>query len=261
MPLPTSRLHKPYYRNGQSHRDGADVSFRDIVKFFGFRAVTIGKWVTPTEQQIAANLFFDALCDLMDILQIPETVISLNGSLSLAFGSGGKKHSNAHYDAQTKRLALAKNAGGGALAHEWFHGFDHYICHKLFVHVSAGQFASECWLQDHGQRPHRLNEKLSQCFETIFLGMDKSQPNEYVKRSAQADKILKTFYYAQPQELAARAFEACIQDNPIKNAFLVQGTKQSPEAKMGIYPTEELRAIISKNILDYFFHLGQAIDS
>lgn len=61
------------------------------------------------------------------------------------------------------------------------------------------------------------------------------------------------------QELVARAFEACIQDHHIKNAFLVQGTKQSPEAKMGIYPVEELRTTISKNLLDYLYHLGQAM--
>lgn len=259
MHTPDSRIHKPYYRNGASHRDGAEVSFQDIVKIFRFRTVTIGKWVTATEQQIAANLFFDALCDLMDILQVPETVISLNGSLSLAFGSGGKKHSSAHYEPNTKKLALAKNAGGGALAHEWFHAFDHYICGKLFARPHHGQFASQCWLQDKQQISHQLNEKLSLCFESIFLTTHKNRPNEYVNRSAQADKILKTFYYARPQELVARAFEACIQDHPIKNAFLVQGTKQSPEAKMGIYPTEELRAIISKNLLNYFYHLGRAI--
>jgi hypothetical protein len=254
-----SRIHKPFYRNGPSHRDGADVSFQDIVKIFGFRTVTIGKWVTAAEQQIAANLFFDALCDLMDILQVPEAVISLNGSLSLAFGSGGRKHSSAHYESNTKKLALAKNAGGGALAHEWFHAFDHYICDKLFVQVSHEQFASQCWLQDKKQISHPLNIKLSQCFEAIFLGTDKSQPNEYIKRSAQADKLLKTFYYARPQELVARAFEACIQDHFTKNAFLVQGTKQSPEAKMGIYPAKELRATISKNILDYFYYLGRGL--
>ncbi len=254
-----SRIHRPYYRNGVSHRDGADVSFHDIVKIFGFRTVVIGKWVTPVEQQLAANLFFDALCDLMDILQVPEQVISLNGSLSLAFGSGGQKHTSAHYESNKKVLALAKNAGGGALAHEWFHAFDHYICQKLFTHVLPHQFASQCWLDDHSMKPHALNQKLSRCFESIFLSEDKSQANEYVQRSAQADKILKSYYYASPQELSARAFEACIQDHQIKNAFLVQGTKQSTEAKVGIYPQDHLRTTIYQNILDYFYHLGQAM--
>jgi hypothetical protein len=256
---PGSRIHKPYYRNGPSHRDGADVSFQDIVKIFSFRTVTIGKWVTPEEQQIAANLFFDAFCDLMDILQVPEAVISLNGSLSLAFGSGGRKHSCAHYESNTKKLALAKNAGGGSLAHEWFHAFDHYICDKLFINTSHDQFASQCWLQDTPQISHKLNSKLSLCFEAIFLDADNSQMNEYFSRSAQTDKLLKTFYYARPQELSARAFEACVEDHFIKNAFLVQGTKQSPEAKMGIYPKDELRATISSNLLNYFYNLGRAM--
>jgi hypothetical protein len=255
-----SRLHQPYYRNGPSHRDGADVSFHDIVKLFGFRTVTIGKWVNNQEQQLAANLFFDALCDLMDILGVPEQVISLNGSLSLAFGSGGNKHSSAHYDSARVTLALAKNAGGGALAHEWIHAFDHYICDKLFVHSTVDEFASVVWLTDRELRQHRLNQKLNDIFTTLFLSQDKRTASEYVERSALADRHLDNFYYAQPQELLARAFEAAIQDQPIKNAFLVQGTKQSPEAKLGIYPQAKLRQSISLKLLDYFRHLGQAIN-
>ena len=120
-----SRLHKPYYRNGENHRGGADVNFVDILNVFGFASANVGKWVTSQEQQLAANLIFDGFCDLQDILQVPPQVISLNGSLSLAFGTGGQKNTCAHYNSQTKTLALAKNAGGGALAHEWFHAFDH----------------------------------------------------------------------------------------------------------------------------------------
>ena len=254
-----SRLHKPYYRNGPEHRDGADVSFHDIVKLFGFRTATIGKWVSKQEQQLAANLFFDALCDLMDILNVPERVISLNGNLSLAFGSGGNKHSSAHYESNSKTLALAKNAGGGALAHEWMHAFDHYICDKLFTHSKQDEFASVVWLTDRTMRPHLLNEKLDQSFTTIFLSEDSRSASDYVQRSALVDQHLDNFYYAQPQELLARAFEACIQDHPVKNAFLVQGTKQSPEAKLGIYPQAKLRQSISLKLLDYFCHLGQAI--
>jgi hypothetical protein len=255
-----SRLHQPYYRNGPCHRDGADVSFHDIVKIFGFRTVIIGKWVNTQEQQLAANLFFDALCDLMDILGVPEQVISLNGSLSLAFGSGGNKHSSAHYDSTRLTLALAKNAGGGALAHEWMHAFDHYICDKLFTHSKVNEFASAVWLTDRELRQHGLNQKLNESFTTIFLSPDKHTASQYVERSVLADQHLAHFYYAQPPELLARAFEACIQDQQIKNAFLVQGTKQSPEAKLGIYPQGKLRQSISLKLLDYFCHLGQAIN-
>ncbi len=260
MTQENSRIHQPYYRNGPSHRDGADVSFQDIVKIFGFRTVTIGKWVTVKEQQIAANLFFDALFDLMDILSIPTPVISLNSTLSLAFGQGGRKHSSAHYASHTETLALAKNAGGGALAHEWFHAFDHYISQKLFVHSLPGSFASELWLKDAKQIEHALNARLSACFEAMFLTDNGQSMSDYVKLSAKADKALNTFYYAQPQELAARAFEACIQDQARKNAFLVQGTKQSTEAKLGIYPTAEHRQAINHALLNYFQLLGRAVE-
>jgi hypothetical protein len=254
-----SRIHQPYYRNGPPHRDGADVSFHDIVKIFGFRTVTIGKWVTAKEQQIAANLFFDALFDLLDILAVPTPVISLNSSLSLAFGHGGRKHSNAHYASATRTLALAKNAGGGALAHEWFHAFDHYIARKLFSRAKTNDFASNCWLRDVPQIEHGLNTKLSYCFETIFLMQGQSQVSALVERSARADKALKSFYYAQPEELAARSFEAFIQDQPRKNAFLVQGTKQSPEAKLGIYPQSPQRQTINLAFAEYFRLLGMAV--
>jgi len=51
------RIHQQFYRNGPSHRDGADVSFQDIRKLFNFATITVGRWVTAEEQQIAANLF------------------------------------------------------------------------------------------------------------------------------------------------------------------------------------------------------------
>lgn len=76
-------IHRQFYRNGPSHRDGANVTFGDIVKIFGFRGARVGAWVNKEEQQIAANLFFDALCDLMTILRVNEQVISLRGTLTL----------------------------------------------------------------------------------------------------------------------------------------------------------------------------------
>ncbi len=252
------RLHREYFRNGPSHRDGADVSFNDIRKLFNFSSITIGRWVTAAEQQLAANLFFDALYDLADILQVREPVISLNGTLALAFGSGGQKHSSAHYNSQKRQLALAKNAGGGALAHEWFHAFDHYIAGKIFPGLDHGHFASQAWVDDAPHTAHPLNNQLCACFETLFLDSHGS-PSDYLKRSIEADRALKMYYYAMPQEMAARAFEACIQDQQIKNAFLVQGTKMSTEARLGIYPHGNLRAEANQRLMTYFYQLGMAI--
>ncbi len=254
----TSRIHREYFRNGPSHRDGADVSFQDIKTLFQFRTITIGRWVSAHEQQLAANLFFDALYDLAEILQVDEQVISLNGTLSLAFGSGGQKHASAHYHSGKRQLALAKNAGGGALAHEWFHAFDHYIAQKAFESAQPTDFASTLWLSESTLQPHRLNNMLDKCFRTVFLDQ-KFNPNNFVTRSIQADQAMGIYYYSQPQELAARAFEACIQDSQIKNAFLVQGTKQSAEARLGIYPHDILRNRIQDVIFNYFAYLGMSL--
>lgn len=260
-PAKTSRLYKSFYRNGPSHRDGADVTFNDIIKIFGFKTAVVGNWVTKVEQQIAANLFFDALCDLMTILQVPEKVISLNGSLSIAFGKGGQKYSSAHYNAHTRSLALAKNAGGGALAHEWFHAFDHYITTRLFQKASEKDFASVLWLKNRQIVEHPLNHYLEDCYQHIFLKPDSDELSDLFAKSAAADKAMNSFYYAQPQEVCARAFEAFVQDQTLKNAFLVQGTKQSAEAQMGIYPESEQRLIIGHYFIRYFSQLGLALEN
>lgn len=258
--MATTKLKRGYYRKGDDHRSGADVSFHDIQKMFHFRAIEIGKWVTKEEQQIAANLFFDALCDLMDILQVPEVVISLRGTLSLAFGSGGRRGACAHYSPQKRQLALAKNAGGGSLAHEWLHAFDHYICAKMFANTSPSSFASALWLSQRKPIRHPLNQRLEHCFELLFLSSTKTKPSNLVFNSLNLDKQTKTPYFSLPQEIAARSFEASVQNHSIKNAFLVSGTKQTSEARAGIYPSGNILNSIQAAWFDYFFHLGRAIE-
>lgn len=257
----SSRIYQSFYRNGPSHRDGADVTFGDIVKIFGFKGAIVGAWVTKEEQQIAANLFFDALCDLMTILQVPEKVISLNGSLTIAFGSGGRKHSSAHYDSRTETLALAKNAGGGALSHEWFHGFDKFIATRFLQNAGRNDFASALWLENHQIKEHKLNSYLENCYQHIFLKPNSDEISDLLVKSAAADKSMNIFYYALPQEVCARAFESFVQDHAIKNAFLVRGTKESAEAKLGIYPQDEQRRLISEHFTRYFALLGYALEN
>lgn len=254
------RIQQAYFRNGPLHRSGADVSFLDIVKIFGFQSIKIGRWVTAAEQQLAANLFFDALSDLMLLLQVPEKVISLNQSLSLHFGIGGQQGSCAFYQPQGRILALAKNAGGGSLAHEWFHAFDHYICSKLFSSpLPEHAFASSSWLSDAKVSPHPLNQYLDQSFATLFLSSDGSEPNHYVKTSAAFDKQHAIYYYAKPEELAARAFEHMLQQQSLKNSFLVSGTLKSKAAKAGLYPDSALSSVLAQHWLGYFSLLGRAL--
>lgn len=258
--IKSTRIYKAFYRNGPNHRSGADVTFGDIIKIFGFKTATVGAWVTKEEQQIAANLFFDALCDLMTILRVPEQVISLNGTLSIAFGKGGHKHASAHYNSATRTLALAKNAGAGSLSHEWFHSFDHFITTKFVKTAKINEFASAVWLENKDIIPHPLNRCLEDCFQFTFLDSSRTdQISLLFENSVAADKAVGAYYYSMPQEICARAFEAYVQDNQLKNEFLVQGTKLSEEAQAGVYPQGEQRELISGYFARYFTTLGRKL--
>ena len=253
------RLDQSFYRNGPNHRAGADVSFTDIVKLFGFRGIRIGRWVTTEEQQRAANLFFDAMCDLQQLLQVPEQVLSLNQTLTLTFGIGGRPGVSAHYQPRGRILALAKNAGAGSLAHEWFHAFDHYIASKVFPGAGNQDFASRCFLHAHRIKPHPLNQLLLEGFKTLLLSPDGSQPSSWFLRCAELDRACNQLYLSQPEELCARAFEAMLQAQPLKNHFLVSGTRQSELAKAGAYPDAELLQQLSTPWFRYFSTLGLAL--
>ncbi|MCU4675422.1 hypothetical protein N7931_07220 [Catenovulum sp. 2E275] len=257
-PPKIDRLKRGYYRSGPDYRKSQDVGFAEIRKLFGFRSIQIGHWVTRQEQQIAANLIYDALMDLANILAVPAQVLSLRGSLSLAFGTGGQKYVQAHYDMRKRELALAKNAGGGALAHEWFHAFDHYINDKLFQ-LPSSSFASNSWIYNKENIEHPLNLKLTQFYQTIFLAEDGKQPSEYLKISSKIDQKLNQYYFAMPEELAARAFESVIQDQPIKNAYLVCGTQKSEQAELGIFPSPAHRTKLAETCLAYFRLLGRLV--
>ena len=253
---------RKFYRRGPIHltaEQGAPVSFLDIRRQFDFRGIKIGAWVTEDEKQRAAPLFHNALCDLMTILGGNEVLISLRGTLALQYGSGGEKGVNAHYELGSRTFALAKNAGPGSMAHEWFHAFDHYIGDKLFVEKARDDFASCAWLKKARVVKHALNEKLETCYRAILLDEAGLKPNDYVKRSRKYDKKIGADYFGLPEELCARAFEAFIQDAAIKNMFLVKGTVQSEEAKLGLYPEGEHRLRINTAFLAYFSHLGAVL--
>lgn len=257
MRLQTPRIQRPYFRNGADHRAGADVSFADIVKLFNFRAIKIGRWVNAAETQLAANLFFDAFCDLQTLLQVPTQVISLQGQLSLTFGSGGQRGVCAFYQPQGRILALAKNAGGGSLAHEWFHAFDHYIATKMFQDASATAFASQLWLHHAPQQRHPLNQQLDQFFQAAFLSVNGKQPSALFRRSSAADGALGRLYYSLPPELAARAFEQVLMQQALKNHFLVSGLDEPSAAP--VYPQSSEIDALSGPLFRYFYWLGKAL--
>ncbi|OYD25292.1 hypothetical protein B6S09_06340 [Oceanimonas baumannii] len=249
----------PFYRNGPDHTQGEPVDFVLIRRRFDFRRIEIGRWVTRPERDAAASHFYHALCDLMLILQGPELLISLRGSLSLQYGIGGRPGISAHYRPATRSFALAKNAGPGSIAHEWFHAFDHYICSHAFDGLGSNAFASHAWLNGASMVSHPLNDLLFNCFTAVLLDEEGCRPSPLFRASAEMDKHHGILYYSQPEELCARAFEAFVQDATLKNSFLVKGTKASREAELGLYPEGAQRARCNAAFSRYFYTLGAAL--
>ncbi|WP_375170070.1 CLCA_X family protein [Marinobacter sp.] len=235
------------------------ISFIHIRRQYDFRNIEIGRWVTEAERDRAAGRFHDALVALMGTLQVPEQVISLKSSLGLQYGIGGQLGVCAHYIPATRQLALAKNAGAGSLAHEWFHAFDHYIASKVFVQPPRQAFASALWLDSQAFKPHPLNTRLFRCFEAILLNEDGTRPSALFEASQRVDNQQQSLYWARPEELCARAFEAFVEDRAPRNTFLVKGSRGSEEARLGLYPEGNQRDRIAEAFSAYFLALGQAL--
>lgn len=251
-------LRRQFYRSGGGSETETQAGFLDVRRRFDFRSIEVGRWVTEAEKQRTGGLFYDALCDLMAILGGPEILISLRGSLALQYGTGGQRGVAAHYVPASRTFALAKNAGPGSIAHEWFHAFDHYVASKAFRH-SGKIFASKAWLERCEPVPHSLNALLGECFKAVLLDESGERPSELFVNSSARDEQLGSRYYALPEELCARAFEAFVQDAPIKNQFLVTGTLKSEEAQMGLYPSGAHRERINAAFKCYFSALGRAL--
>ena len=234
------------------------MSFVEVRKHFDFRSISIGRWVTTAERDRSARKFYTALMDLCQVLKCPEFVISLRGSLSFQYGIGGKPGVAAHYDPSTRCFSLAKNAGPGSIAHEWFHALDHYLADKVFSDCPPGMFASTAWLSEATPVANPLNDMLYQCFRAIALSDDGTKPSALFTASAAMDRKLSIQYYARPEEICARAFEAYIADN-ISNSFLVGNTRTSEEAKQGLYPQNRQRSRINSAFDGYFQSLAIAV--
>lgn len=250
---------RTFYRRGPEHRFGEIINFADIRKRYDFRSIEIGRWVTRDENEQAAAHFYDALGDLMTILNGPEALISLRGTLAFQYGIGGRPGVAAHYTPATRCFSLAKNAGPGSIAHEWFHALDHYLADKCFDDAPKGMFASKAWLHDAIPVPHPLNDCLFGCFKAIMLDPSGEGPSELCRASVAMDKQLNSLYYSLPEEMCARAFEAFVQDQPICNHFLVKGSRSSKEARLGLFPQGEQRLQINCAFRAYFDRLGAAL--
>lgn len=116
------------HRDGLDYRKGKDAAGEDFLRDFGIKGGEFGNWLSETDRRESLNYGYDAFCDLADALDMEMTDISLNGTLSIGFGSRGQGLSGAaaHYEPARKVINLTKMNGAGSLAHEWWHAFEDY---------------------------------------------------------------------------------------------------------------------------------------
>lgn len=117
-------------RDGPDYRDDLDVKGQDYLDVFGFKGGEFGNWLNENDRKQSLNYGYDALMDLANVLGIEPSDISLDKTLSVAFGArgvGGASAAVAHYEPARRVINLTKMKGAGSLAHEWFHALDDFL--------------------------------------------------------------------------------------------------------------------------------------
>lgn len=268
LPVFKKRIKCPFERNdtneprmeGDQVTELKDVTPEDYSKTFGFYAdtngVEFGNWVEGKRRQENLNESMQALKDLASVLQVPESALTLNSTLSLRFGSnghGGIHAPMAHYEPSRKAINLTKKNGAGCLAHEWFHALDNYLMGSdpttYLSNCAADRFWGKREAENANVRP-ALFDKLMDVWKTI------ESTDTFMKRCRDMDKHRRKPYWATTIEIMARCFETYVREKlaekGIRNDFLVnikgydQWLKEADKSFPFPYPMKEELPPITK---------------
>ena len=222
---------------------------------FRFRGVQFGNWVGTGRRESDLTEASQALTDLALALDWPVSALALNGRLGLAFGArgqGGKNAAKAHYEPDTRVIALSKPAGPGSLAHEWFHGFDHHVA--AITHLAGFSYATQnTEPRAPATRRNDLQDILREYGMSLaFSGMKNRAAKLDLRRPSTKP------YWSTTIEMAARTFEAWVAhklaQKGIRNDYLVnyvrpnKWTGDTELAQDYPYPTEEELVAFARTI-------------
>lgn len=207
-------------RNGADVRLGGDISGEDLIGSFCLRGIQFGESVTQAERQRWLNDVYEALCDLAFVLNIPRRWIGLGG-LGLAIGARGKGGAMAHYEPDLMVFNFTRMSGSGSLAHEWFHAFDHRLGKKWH----STSIVEALWWPSGGSVANLTALELHMSELCGLL-----RPSKLLKQAQQIEALPRAKkYWTKPCELAARAFEAWVEDrlrgDGLLSPCLVHGTQ------------------------------------
>lgn len=178
-------------RDGEDYRNNRNITGEDMLKTFQFKGGEFGNWLNENDRQQSLNYGYDALLDLSKALSISPTDISLDGKLSIAFGSRGSGDALAHYEPTREVINLTKMRGAGSLAHEWGHALDDIIGKKL---------GYSGFLTDN----FRYSDSTSETIKNVVDAMKyktvcneesiKKQNEEYLKRVTRMKNLVNSFF-------------------------------------------------------------------
>ena len=197
----------------------------EFTQRFGLRGVQWGNWMDGPQRRRELADAGGAFSDLAVTLGVSERMLSLGGSLGLAFGArgnGGRHRPKAHYEPNERVIAISKPSGPGSLAHEWLHALDYRL----------GQAA----------RPTLGKKGLPKAASTLLRwNIDTAAPDGAAAlimrqtastarellghRTNKLDLRRKQAYWSAPHELVARCFEAWVfrrlEQTGVRNNYLV----------------------------------------
>lgn len=235
-------------REGPARRDGpAEPSA--FLTTFGFHGVEFGLWNSQAERQRLLDKAWDGLMDLAGVLGVPPKALSLDGQLSLAFGARGNGgFASAHYEYGHAVINLTKRGGAGCLAHEWFHALDHYLGRKSGYASSVRTVLADggtgyvvpspekATYSGQWSRPFARYQPFGNLFDDAWDSLRRAVygrrlSSDYYQHAAELDRGRRQAYWAKPQEMLARAFEAWVEDSieaqGRRSEFLVNGTRRA----------------------------------
>lgn len=185
-------------RVGTDYRNGKNVTEEQFAKQFGFRGVQFGNYENQEKRQREINNSYDSFMDLAQILNLPPKAISLGGTLGIAFGARGSGTALAHYEPDLKVINITRNAGAGALAHEWFHALDNYLAQNLsqYANMAGGGFLTKA----DNYYYYRVNEELADSMKEYIKAIKGEK--DFQLRLRQLGQ-----YWKRDWEVAARLFE------------------------------------------------------
>ena len=177
MPIGRFEHLKRETKSGAPSPRQGNVSEEDLIELVPFRGIQYGNWATQAERQEMLNMAYDAMSDLALALEVSPKYLALtvkDGSggknLGLALGARGRGgRAVAHYEPREHVVNLTKTQGGGSLAHEWMHAYDHKVASDLGLALPFASDVKGNQINDFVKRLSRLSsgDDYSQHRETI----------------------------------------------------------------------------------------------